>query len=498
MFDAPCKQLLNLPNKFAGRNDPQLLHPEKARARAARANVVRFMNLFSFTKSHQVRSKRCFDVQLYANTPSVQIKLQIFSTIRKLFLTPRRKAGVRVCRAKGLYRPLNHSNYTVEINRPTELPHPRPIFCRLAQGNPVQTRPLSTLRLHSHTTTCYMLTRLLIALCATLLLPAERIFAQSDLPVCEPTQQLGEVWELSTRHYPDRFRCLPPGSPPIRPYKHSTSQGWELDSIENAFVDDGRLTILYVHGNFMERNNARDRVLIINRYLQAKAKEPYRLMMLSWPSEREPHPLRDVYENAESAESQALVVAQILERLGNQSRVSILGFSFGARAVTGGLHFAAGGSVPGFSSPLLYPASNQLSNYRVALVAPAVDRNWIAQGGKHALALDRVDGLINLYNSRDPILRRFRFIDRLSSPVAAGFAGFLGAQGLETVGAPRATQPLNTSKRIEQYDCGGLIGTTHSERSYYGECPYFGKVVDHLLWNSAPIANDVNAISNHD
>jgi len=286
----------------------------------------------------------------------------------------------------------------------------------------------------------------------------ERTFAQSNSTVCEPVQGLGEVWELSTRHYPDRFRSLPPGSLPIRPYKHSPGIGWELDSLENALVDDGRLTILYVHGNFMERNNARDRVLIVNRYLQAKAK------------------------------------------------------------VTGGLHFASGGSVPGFSSPLLYPASNQLSSYRVAFVAPAVDRNWIAQGGKHALALDRVDGLINLYNSRDPILRRFRFIDRFSSPVAAGFAGFLGGPGLESIGAPRATQPLNASKRIEQYDCGGLIGTTHSERSYYGECPYFGKVVDHLLWNDSPIANtstantstatdlidtdvidnDANAISNHD
>jgi hypothetical protein len=362
----------------------------------------------------------------------------------------------------------------------------------------VYTRQLLTYLLHCQRNTSYTLPSFLLAIGIALLLPVERTFSQSDSLVCPPTQQLGEVWELSTRHYPDRFRCLPPGSIPIRPFKHSPGQGWELDSLENALVDDGRLTILYVHGNFMERNNARDRVLIINRYLQAKAKEPYRLMMLSWPSEREPHPLRDVYENAESAESQALVVAQILERLGNQSRVSILGFSFGARAVTGGLHFASGGSVPGFSSPLQYPASNQLSNYRVALVAPAVDRNWIAPGGRHSFALDRVDGLINLYNSRDPILRRFRFLDRLSSPVAAGFAGFLGAQNLETVGAPRATQPLNTSKRIEQYDCGGLIGTTHSERSYYGECPYFGKVVDHLLWNSTPIANDVNAISNHD
>ncbi len=295
--------------------------------------------------------------------------------------------------------------------------------------------------------------------------------------------EMSEVWELSTRHYPDRFRSLPSGDLPIRAYKHVPNAGWYLDRLDSALIDDGRLTILYVHGNFMERNNARDRVLILNRYLKAKAKRPYRLLMLSWPSAREPHPLRDVYENAESAESQALVVARLLERLGSQSQVSVLGFSFGARSVTGGLHFASGGTVPGYIPPLQYPYEGQLSRYRVALVAPAVDRSWVSESGRHSHALDRVDGLINLYNSRDPILRRFRFIDRLSRPVAAGFAGFLGAQGFESIADPRSTQPLTTTKRIEQYDCGGIIGTTHSERSYYGECPYFCKVLDHLLWN---------------
>jgi hypothetical protein len=296
-------------------------------------------------------------------------------------------------------------------------------------------------------------------------------------------EETSEVWELSTRHYPDRFRSLPLGDLPVRAYKHIPGAGWHFDSLDSALIDDGRLTILYVHGNFMERNNARDRVLILNRYLKAKATRPYRLLMLSWPSAREPHPLRDVYENAESAESQALVVARLLERLGSQSQVSVLGFSFGARAVTGGLHFASGGTVPGYVPPLQYPYEGQLSRYRVALVAPAVDRSWVSESGRHAHALDRVDGLINLYNSRDPILRRFRFIDRLSRPVAAGFAGFLGAQGFESIADPRSTQPLATTKRIEQYDCGGVIGTTHSERSYYGECPYFCKVLDHLLWN---------------
>lgn len=316
---------------------------------------------------------------------------------------------------------------------------------------------------------------------------------QSLNPYSPLDSGLSEVWELSSRHLPEKFRCIDPHSPGLDALRR-TETGWQSDDLENALVDDGRLTIVYVHGNFMERNNARERALILNQYLAQRSQRPYRLLMLSWPSTREPHPLRDVYENAESAECQALFVGWLLERLKHHSEVSLLGFSFGARAVTGGLHLAAGGTIPGFQ----YRSIDRLwqehgvaegsiesvpnaPRYRVALVAPAVDRSWLAQGGKHSKGMETVSGLINLYNSRDPILRRFRFLDRLSRPVAAGFAGFVGAQGFEGIANPRSTEPLETSKKIRQFDCGSVIGTTHSERSYYAQCPYFHLVLDHLL-----------------
>jgi len=298
---------------------------------------------------------------------------------------------------------------------------------------------------------------------------------------CNPADPgLSEVWELSSRHLPERFRCINPVEPGLRAQR-PTPVGWQADALENALVNDGRLVILYVHGNFMERNNARERALILNEYLRQRSQRPYRLLMLSWPSEREPHPLRDVYENAESAESQALFVGWLLERLSQHSDVSLLGFSFGARAVTGGLHFASGGTIPGYQYRPISDLQSHPRSYRLALVAPALDRGWIAKGGKHERSLDNVSGLVNLYNSQDPILRRFRFLDRIGRPVAAGFAGFIGHPGIEGVSNPRATEPLANSNKIRQFDCGSGIGTTHSERSYYAQCPYFGIVLDHLL-----------------
>ena len=296
--------------------------------------------------------------------------------------------------------------------------------------------------------------------------------------------QNSDVWELSSRHLAEKFNCINPNDPGLRAQRH-TQSGWQSEDLQNALVDDGKLVILYVHGNFMERNNALDRVLILNNYLQQRSNRPYRLLMLSWPSTREPHPLRDVYENAESAESQALLVAWLLERLSNHSEVSLLGFSFGSRAVTGGLHLNAGGTIPGFRYQTNSTREAMENRYRVALVAPALDRDWLANQGRHSRSLETVLGLVNLYNSKDPILRRFRFIDRLSRPVAAGFAGFIGLPGLEGVSNPRATEPLVNSSKIRQFDCGSAVGTTHSEKSYYGQCQYFSLVLDHLLGQEA-------------
>ncbi len=302
-----------------------------------------------------------------------------------------------------------------------------------------------------------------------------------DSPIfCNAAQS--EIYEISTRHLCDRFRSISFEQPNVEVNKWSGYR-WERSDVESALPTNGSgmLTIIYVHGNFMERNNALERVRIVDRYFKEQADRPYRLLMLSWPSQRESKPLRDVLVNAESAECESLYIAWMLQRLRNEPQVSILGFSFGARSVTGGLHLDAGGALAGLMKAPM-PNTDPTMKYRVGLVAPAMDRHWIEASGKHHLAMTHVESMVNLYNSRDPILRRFRFIDRLSSPIAAGFAGFAGIAGLAD---PRVTTPLAGQSRIQQYDCGSVIGTTHSEKSYYGECPYFRRVIQHLLWKES-------------
>jgi hypothetical protein len=92
--------------------------------------------------------------------------------------------------------------------------------------------------------------------------------------------------------------------------------------------------------------------------------------------------------------------------------------------------------------------------------------------GKHRLATQRVEGVVNLYNHEDPVLRRFRFAESGSHSIAAGYGGFIG-------------NPL-----IRQYDCNRCVGRTHDEQSYFRQCPHFAKILEHLLWNESVGACD--------
>jgi hypothetical protein len=241
----------------------------------------------------------------------------------------------------------------------------------------------------------------------------------------------------------------------------------------------------------MERENARERVRVVAKRISRRSGEPFRVIMLSWPSQHDHQFLREIRDNAECADLQSFYLAWLVDALtASSSRISLLGYSFGSRAVTGALHLEGGGTVFG-RSRIILPSDNKASVipnastdgqrypqsiYRVSLVAPAIDRNWLEPRGKYCLAMSHVDHLVNLYNSKDPILRRFRFVDRVTRPIAAGFAG------LDAVADPPATAPLTGPARIEQYDCGASIGATHAELDYYTECPCFAIAIDNLLW----------------
>ncbi|MFN5770412.1 MAG: hypothetical protein ACK44Z_13760 [Pirellulaceae bacterium] len=302
---------------------------------------------------------------------------------------------------------------------------------------------------------------------------------------CPPT----EVWEVSTRH----LGCCVPKENPVaqwETYRSEVGTPWQqanlLESLQSPSVSADAKTILYAHGNWMTRENSRGRIWYIVQRIRQQYDGPLRLIMLSWPSQREPHPVRDIRQNAQCADSQAFHLASLMLLFPSGQPLGVLGFSFGGRVVTAALHLVSGGKVQQGELSWLDPSSRPSAmQYRVGLVAPAVDRSWLSSSGRHHLAMRDVDQMVNLYNSQDPVLRRFRFIEASGGSIAAGFTGFLRQQG----DAP-STGPLASQQRLRQFDCGGAMGVTHDERSYYRECPCFSEVVRNILWHDASPPTD--------
>jgi hypothetical protein len=274
------------------------------------------------------------------------------------------------------------------------------------------------------------------------------------------------VWEVSTRH----LGPCPSLDAPLRvsALVGCAFQPSDLPSLlSDPVAQTAPRTIIYVHGNWMEWGNARDRGLMLYRLLVKRSPEPVRLILFTWPSERTDWPTRDVREKADLADAHAFYLADFINHFPVERPLSLMGFSFGGAMACGALHLLAGGTLQGRAIPL-----NAIphTHIHVGLTAPAFERSQLGPHGKYSMALTHIERLVNLYNSSDPVLRRFRFMDR-SNPVAAGFSGI----------DARATQPLDTHPRIVQFDCSPGTGRTHFEVEYYNDCACFRISLDNAL-----------------
>ncbi len=317
---------------------------------------------------------------------------------------------------------------------------------------------------------------------ATGMFASSHLFASFDH---ESSSNDVDVWELSTRHLPCGSCIIGKSRPEFDVHRiEACDPYWRpqsFDELLRTVVEDSRqdlITILYAHGNWMTRENARSRARFIADQLHCRSQSPIRVVSLSWPSQRERRPVQDIKENSDCTDTQAFYFGWLLRELPVVDRLSCLGFSLGGRIVTGALHLDAGGKIHGHGLDTAPPAVDRV--YRVSLVAPAVDRSWLQPNGRFHLAMARTEKMVNLFNSKDPVLRRFRFLDSLARPIAAGFAGFIGIP--TNAGDPRASEPLASQDRIVQYDCGGSLGSTHDERSYYQKCNHFSIAANNLLW----------------
>ena len=170
-----------------------------------------------------------------------------------------------------------------------------------------------------------------------------------------------------------------------------------------------------------------------------------RYVIWSWPTEQQGGALRSVRENVERANTEAFYLGSYLATLPADEQVSLVAFSLGAKVVSGACHLLGGGDIYGRGLPHYERNSH---GYRVVHFSAAVTWSALCHGGLHGKALEVTDGMLNLFNRADKVLRHFQLATRRRHDEAGGYVGF--------------SVPSEHRHKVEQWDASHMLGSEHS------------------------------------
>jgi hypothetical protein len=189
--------------------------------------------------------------------------------------------------------------------------------------------------------------------------------------------------------------------------------------------DPSVTTVFYVHGNQMGPGDAKNQGLALYRKLvnYGCSEERIRFVIFSWPSAKMAGLLKDVRVKAMRTAPAGCQLAWLLDQMPAETPVSLIGFSFGARIITGSLHVLAGGTLCN-GLTLSERVQPDRAPVNVVLIAAAVHAHWLGKGQYHGLAMTQVDRMFLLNNCQDLALRYYHLTTTDGSrPQALGVCG---------------------------------------------------------------------------
>lgn len=292
--------------------------------------------------------------------------------------------------------------------------------------------------------------------------------AQGCAPACVPfgVRPQDDVWVVSTRC----LGCAHLFSPQVWRYEAGR---WQPSTLAAFYASDSteQVTSVYLHGNRIEHGQAMADGLnfyfeLIGRYSDSR---PTRFVIWSWPSSQIKGVLKDVRAKAARTNVEGYFLAEFLAGMRSDVQVGLLGYSFGARIITGGLHLLGGGQLAGRTVP-----SGNRQVTRVVLWAAALHNHWLLPGRYHGCALPMAQHWLIYVNGCDPVLRQYHRLEKHGNPAALGYTGLAGLY----------TLPPDLWSRIEQRQVSHIIGKTHDVRPYVYSSVIAGRTRQYLLWHS--------------
>lgn len=274
-----------------------------------------------------------------------------------------------------------------------------------------------------------------------------------------------QVWVVSSRH----LGCASNAATESLQVWQYEKAIWQPRTVADFYATDAPdvVTTMYIHGNRIDAGQANADGLavyfqLIGKYDHTRA---VRFVIYSWPSDQIKGPLKDVRAKAARADEEAFLVSRFLHRLNPDVPVGIVGYSYGARIILGGLHLLGGGAFCGRATE---PGEGQ--PIRVVLWAAAEHNDWPLPGHAHGQTLGMADQWWITINGCDPALARYHFVDPCSEPVALGYAGLAG--GL----------PADLARRVQQVNVSHIVGGTHDMSAYLYAPGIAGPTSKVVLW----------------
>jgi hypothetical protein len=231
---------------------------------------------------------------------------------------------------------------------------------------------------------------------------------------------------------------------------------WMPTDLESFLASDPSIpTIIFVHGNQITTGDAmREGVTVYRRLIKYGCESSkIRFVVFSWPSAKVRGLLNDVRVKAARTGPAGCQLAWLLHQMPPETPISLIGFSFGARIITGGLHILAGGTLGG--SLALHEVSHQdRQPMNVVLIAAAIHAHWLGEGQCHGLAMTQVDQMLLLNNCQDRAMVYYHWLT----------PGRGGPQALGLRGPTRLSSEY--AAKIRKRDMSGIVGPQHDLMQY--------------------------------
>jgi hypothetical protein len=265
----------------------------------------------------------------------------------------------------------------------------------------------------------------------------------------------GDLWLVSTRRAPP---CRPDRGEERLQYWHlGAEKRWVPAELSGLLAADDPAvpTCVFVHGNRADCRQAVHMGWGLYQCLAREASRPFRFVIWSWPADRvRGTNFRDLRVKACRSDVESWYLARWLRGIDRDVPVSLIGYSFGARVITGALQLLAGGEVAGRRLPERRAWAVR-APVRAVLVAGALDNTWLLPGRRNGLVLSQLQRVLVTRNARDPALRWYHAMYGLHGPDPIGYTGPVGSSRLGT-----------QRRRIELLCLDRSVGRNHGWEAY--------------------------------